>query len=67
MSDWFNHVAAATTATDGPAGDGNIPTSGPGVSSIDGGRWGRATQSCSRTRSNHRKMGRTRTRVHTPR
>jgi hypothetical protein len=36
MSDWFNHVAAATTATDGPAGDGNIPTSAPGITSIDG-------------------------------
>src|ERR1700726_2870272 len=36
MSNWFNHVTAATTATEGPAGDGNIPTSAPGATSIDG-------------------------------
>ena len=36
MSDWFNHVTAATTAMDGPAGNGNIPTSAPGITSIDG-------------------------------
>lgn len=57
MSDWFNHVTAATTATDGPAGDGNIPTSAPGVPSIDGVALKPGNRILLKNQINHRKMG----------